>query len=330
MSTSYPSRLASATLASVFSATLAFAQTAAPASTDPADAKKDDAVVLSPFQVNTSTDEGYAARETLAGTRFKSDLKDVASQVSILTTEFLADTASVSIEDAYRYSLNVENVNEYNSPTAGGGDFTNGTLNLRSTNRIRGLSTPGLTHDFFLTQVLQDAYNLERVSVSSGPNAILFGNGNPGGIVDASFKRAQLQRPKYDVSFRNDNYGSFRTAVDLNQPIVKNRLALRLDAVKANGYTWRGDPSGRDDWRYFGALTAKPFKLTTVRAYYEDATINQIPPRNTRIGDRVTPWILAGRPAFNNGLANPTALNAANASIFARETLANNILVQGY
>ena len=65
MSTSYPSRLASATLASVFSATLAFAQTAAPASTDPADAKKDDAVVLSPFQVNTSTDEGYAAR--LAG-----------------------------------------------------------------------------------------------------------------------------------------------------------------------------------------------------------------------------------------------------------------------
>src|SRR6185436_16590951 len=230
--------------------------------------------------------------------------------------EFLADTASVSIDDAYRYSLNVENVVEYNSPTAGGGDFTNGTLNLRSTNRIRGLTTPGLTHDFFLTQVLQDAYNLERVSVSSGPNAILFGNGSPGGIVDASFKRAQLQRAKYDVSFRNDNYGSFRTAVDLNQPIVKDRLALRFDAVKANNFTWRGDPSGRDDWRYYGAITVKPFKLTTVR--------------NTRIGDRVTPWILAGRPAFNNGLNNPTVLGAANASIFARETLANNILVQGY
>jgi len=300
---------------------------ATPAATKP---PMDEAVVLSPFEVSMSTDDGYAARETLAGTRFKSNLKDVASQVSIMTMEFLADTASVSIDDAYRYSLNVENVTEYNSPTAGGGDFTGGTLNLRSTNRIRGLSTPGLTHDFFLTQVLQDAYNLERVSVSSGPNAILFGNGSPGGIVDASFKRAQLQRPKYDVSFRNDNYGSFRTAVDLNQPLVKDRLALRFDAVKANNYTWRGDPSGRDDWRYYGAITAKPFKLTILRAYFESSSVNQTPPRNTRIGDRVTPWIRAGRPAFDNGLTSPTALTAANASIFARETLANNILVQGY
>src|SRR3954453_1608105 len=86
--------------------------------TTAADPKKDEAVVLSPFEVSTSSDEGYAARETLAGTRFKSELKDVASQVSILTMEFLADTASVTVEDAYRSSLNVENVNEYNSPTA--------------------------------------------------------------------------------------------------------------------------------------------------------------------------------------------------------------------
>ena len=176
----------------LFAGSLLLAQTVAtpnpsPSATDP---KKEDTVILSPFEVSVGSDEGYAARETLAGTRFKSNLKDVASQVSILTMEFLADTASVSIDDAYRYSLNVENVVEYNSPTAGGGDFTGGTLNLRSTNRIRGLTTPGLTHDFFLTQVLQDAYNLERVSVSSGPNAILFGNGSPGGIVDASFKRA--------------------------------------------------------------------------------------------------------------------------------------------
>ena len=66
-------------------------------------------------------------------------------------------------------------------------------------------------------------------------------------------------------------------------PVIKDRLALRLDSVKANGYTWRGDPSGRDDWRYYGAITAKPFKLTTLRAYYEDSSINQTPPRNTRI-----------------------------------------------
>src|SRR5688572_25352047 len=107
----------------------------------------DEAILLNPFEVSTSADEGYAARETLAGTRFKSELKDVPSQVSIMTKEFLADIASVTVEDAYRYSINVENTNEFMSATNGGGDFNTGVLNTRSANRIRGLTSPGVTHD---------------------------------------------------------------------------------------------------------------------------------------------------------------------------------------
>src|SRR5688572_7692691 len=70
-------------------------------------------VVLSPFQVAAESDEGYAARETLAGSRLKMDLKDVASQISVMTEEFLQDIATVSLEDAFRYSLNVESNAEY-------------------------------------------------------------------------------------------------------------------------------------------------------------------------------------------------------------------------
>lgn len=68
---------------------------AAPAPAKPDDAAKDEAVVLSPFQATAESDQGYAARETLAGTRFKSELKDVPSQVSVMTKEFLDDIASV-------------------------------------------------------------------------------------------------------------------------------------------------------------------------------------------------------------------------------------------
>ncbi len=52
---------------------------------------KDGAVLLSPFTVTSEADQGYAARETLAGTRFKSELKDVSAQVSVMTKEFLED-----------------------------------------------------------------------------------------------------------------------------------------------------------------------------------------------------------------------------------------------
>lgn len=300
-------------------------QAAAAGSSSPA---KDETVILSPFEVTSGTDEGYAARETLAGTRFKSELKDVPSQVSIMTKEFLQDIASVTMEDAYRYSINVENTTEYMSATNGGGDFNTGVLNTRSANRIRGLTNPGLTHDFFQSVVLQDTYNIERVSFSSGPNAILFGNGNPGGIVDSAFLRANLQRPRYEVSFRTDNYGSLRGSVDFNQPFFKDVLGFRFAAVKSHTESWR-EPAGRDDDRYFGTFTIKPLKTMTIRAYYEDAMLDMTTPRNVRFGDQVTPWIRAGRPVFNNGLSNPTVLNASNNGVFARNTSTRNLLIIG-
>ena len=303
--------------------------TPAPVAATPSAAAIDSAIVeLSPFEVAVDKDVGYAARETLAGTRFKSELKDVPSQISIMTREFLDDIASVSVEDAFRYSLNVENTTEFTSATNAGADFNVGVLNTRSANRIRGLNSPGVTHDFFRTFVLQDTYNTERVSFSSGPNAILFGNGNPGGIVDTSFLRANLQRLRYEVSFRADNYGSVRGSVDFNQPIIKHTLGLRFAAVKSRENSWR-EPAGRDDDRYYGTFTLKPLKTTTIRAYYEDAMLDMTTPRNVRFGDQVTPWINAGRPAFNNGLANYTTITAANNGIFARNNSTRNVFIVG-
>lgn len=324
-----PSHLASAAfgLAAVL-VSFAQSQTAPVRPTGNPATTREEAVILSPFEVSAGTDEGYAARETLAGTRFKAELKDVPSQVSIMTKEFLQDIGSVNVEDAYRYSINVENTAEYTSPTSGGGDFNSGVLNTRSANRIRGLTSPGVTHDFFQTNVLQDSYNLERVSFSSGPNAILFGNGNPGGIVDSAFIRANLQRPRYELSVRADDEGSLRAAVDVNQPVFKDVLALRIAAMKSRQDSWRS-PGGRDEDRYFATVTARPWKTTTVRAYYEDAMVDMTTPRNVRIGDNVTPWIKAGRPVFNNGLVNPTLINAANAGIFARNTSTRTLLITG-
>ena len=318
-----------AVLAGAVVTPLLFAQAVPPPAATPAtDPAKDDTVVLSPFEVTAGSDEGYAARETLAGTRFKSELKDVPSQVTVMTKEFLQDIASVTLEDAYRYSINVENTTEYMSATNGGGDFNTGVLNTRSANRIRGLTNPGLTHDFFQSVINQDTYNVERVSFSSGPNAILFGNGNPGGIVDSAFLRANLQRPRYELSLRTDNYGSIRGSVDFNQPFFKDVLGLRFAAMKSRQEFWR-EPARWDDDRYYGTFSLKPFKTTTFRVYYEDAVLDRTTPRNVRFGDQVTPWIRAGRPAFNNGLDNPTVLNASNQGIFARNTSTRNLLILG-
>ena len=61
--------------------------------------------VLSPFVVNASEDQGhYRANSTLAGTRVRTDLKDVASSISVVTEQFLEDTRAANGKNLLAYS----------------------------------------------------------------------------------------------------------------------------------------------------------------------------------------------------------------------------------
>src|SRR5688572_25185793 len=57
------------------------------------------AVVMNPFEVTTNSDVGYAARDTLSGSRLSTALKDVASQIQVMTPEFLKDLAITDLND---------------------------------------------------------------------------------------------------------------------------------------------------------------------------------------------------------------------------------------
>ena len=57
----------------------------------------DEAVQLTPFEVRSTKDTGYQATETLAGTRIRTDLKDVGGALSVYTKEFLKDNPTVDV-----------------------------------------------------------------------------------------------------------------------------------------------------------------------------------------------------------------------------------------
>ncbi len=56
----------------------------------------DETIELSPFVIEADEDEGYSAKNTLAGTRLRTELKDVGSAISVVTQKFLKDTNSKS------------------------------------------------------------------------------------------------------------------------------------------------------------------------------------------------------------------------------------------
>src|SRR5262245_13973271 len=62
-------------------------------------ANSSEVVELSPFTVNTSRDVGYAAENTLAGSRLNSALRDTAGSVSVFTKEFLDDLAITDVRE---------------------------------------------------------------------------------------------------------------------------------------------------------------------------------------------------------------------------------------
>ena len=77
------------------------AQTAAPGS-----ATADETVMLSPFQVSTSKDQGYEASETLSGTRLSTPNKFVGAAITDVTPALMQDLALTNMQDLINFVPN--------------------------------------------------------------------------------------------------------------------------------------------------------------------------------------------------------------------------------
>ncbi|HEY0945916.1 MAG TPA: hypothetical protein VGD81_11645, partial [Opitutaceae bacterium] len=98
-----------ASTAGLLAAHAALAQEMAPSDTaSAAAASRDEAVTLSPFVVNSDRDTGYVATDSLAGTRLRTPLKDIAASVSVVTKDFLEDIAANNTADLLVYTTGTE------------------------------------------------------------------------------------------------------------------------------------------------------------------------------------------------------------------------------
>lgn len=144
---------------------------------------------LSPFTIDASEDTGYTATSTLAGTRIRTDLKDLGAAISVVTSEFMEDVGATDAGTLLSYMTNMEvGGNQGNFSGGAPGGTSRVRLNSERTNpqlnqRVRGLGRADLTRGLFLTSIPFDSYNTDRVTVSRGPNSLLFGIGSPGGVI---------------------------------------------------------------------------------------------------------------------------------------------------
>lgn len=310
-----PKILAFAILAAWASTSL-LAQTAPAASPDN-DTKddKDSVIELSPFEVQSTQDTGYAATSSLAGSRLNTNLRDVASAVSVVTPEFMQDTGATNLQHILIYQTNAEasgiDGNYYGTNADDASYRTQMLVNPQSGTRIRGLNTADLTRNFFATNIPMDAYNTSRVDIQRGPNSILFGLGSPAGIINNTLKDPNLRKLSVEAQFRVNTYGSLREVLDVDVPLLKDTLGLRVIGLNDNE-KYRQDFTFNHDKRIYGALRWQPVLaqgvFTQVDVKTESGTISANRPVAVTAADFITNWFgplnhyLMYDPLTNNGV----------------------------
>ena len=65
-------------------------------------------IVLSPFEVREDEDQGYLATTAQSGTRLRSELRDIAAPISVVTKDFMQDIGARNLEDLLTYTLSTE------------------------------------------------------------------------------------------------------------------------------------------------------------------------------------------------------------------------------
>ncbi|MBK1880051.1 TonB-dependent siderophore receptor [Pelagicoccus mobilis] len=264
------------------------------------DTDEDEIYELSPFTVDASDDEGYQTTNTLSGTRLNTENRYVGASVTEVTQQLLEDLAVDNFEDVLNYVPN-------SAPAESGGLTADPTGNEQIFGvryRVRGFLLTGFSRDFFKTRVAPDSYNTERMSFSRGPNSVLFGIAEPGGVTNAVSSRAAWENSN-SIGMRFDTWDSTRYDANFNRVLLEDKLALRVATVYDDHRNHR-NPWHNKSERYYGAVTFKPFENTTLRAHHEWGDAERLNVRSWAPSDGITPWIAAGSQPIPDDVLNMT------------------------
>ena len=142
---------------------------------------------------------------------------DVPQSLSIITADQITNQGFNSIADIIEYTPGVN--------TSQGEGHRDAVV-------FRGVRS---TADFFLDGVRDDVqyyrplYNLEQVEILRGPNALLFGRGGTGGLINRVTKKGDLDQQFVGYKASVDTFGAFDVAADVNY-VINDQAAFRLNA----------------------------------------------------------------------------------------------------
>jgi catecholate siderophore receptor len=175
--------------------------------------------------VTVNAPAGYQGPATTSATKTLTPLRDVPHSITVVTRQLMQDELMTSIGDVVRYVPGI---------AAHQGE------NNRDQIIIRGNSSSA---DFFLNgvrddvQYYRDLYNLDRVEALKGANAMVFGRGGGGGVINRVTKEAGFSALQ-EVALQAGAYDNKRITADVDQPLSE-AVAFRINGVYEHSGSFR-------------------------------------------------------------------------------------------
>lgn len=221
--------------------------------------------------VVTGSADGYGSDDGSTATKTPTPLINVPQTVAVITDDQLQDQGIRQLGDALRYipGISIES-----------GEGHRDEIFIRGQESSADFYLDGLRDD---AQYYRSLYNVERIEVLKGANALIFGRGGGGGVVNRVSKTAQVGDAFTEAEGSVNNFGAFALATDFNQPL-NDTISARLNAT----YEEFGNNRDFYEGRFIGisptiAVQAGPDTRVTATYSYDD---------DARVTDR-------GLPAFN-------------------------------
>ncbi len=214
----------------------------------------------------------YAPTASRTATRTSALPRDVPQSMVTINRHLMRDQAMQGLADVARFVPGA---------TMGQGEGNRDQITIRGNNSTADFFVDGVRDD---TQYFRDLYNLERVETLKGSNAMVFGRGGGGGILNRVTKEAQW-RTRHEITAEGSTFGGRRIATDLQQNLSP-WMSGRLNSVYENSDLYRDgariDRSGINPTLTIGKSTGAT-RASIGYEYFEDR----------RTADR-------GIPSFNN------------------------------
>lgn len=198
--------------------------------------------------------DGYETDAITSATKTMTPIRDTPQAVTVVTNEQIRDQSVQSLSDAVNYIPGI---------SAHQGENNRDQLILRGNSTSADFYLNGVRDD---VQYYRDLYNVDRVEALKGPNAMIFGRGGGGGVINRVSKEAEFAKLR-EFTFQGGSYRNRRVTGDFGQPL-NDKVAFRLNGVYENSASFRRFVE-LERYGINPTLTISPSSQTRINLSYE-------------------------------------------------------------